>query len=86
MNRHFSPRAIRRARWLDELHQALEQASLLLDAFAAQGHGGFSLAALQARVLAMHAEVELLNVVNDNGCRIIGPAWPIMEGTGALPS
>jgi hypothetical protein len=88
MSRHFAPRAISRARWLDDLHQALADANLLLTAIAGEGRGGSSLDALRARILAMHAEVELLNVVNshNNGCRIIGSAWPMVEGASALPN
>ena len=88
MSRHFTPRAISRARWLDDLHQALADANLLLAAIAGEGRCGSSLDALRARILAMHAEVELLNVVNShyNECRVIGTAWPRTDGAGALPN
>lgn len=87
MNRLFSVGPASRARWFDELHQALEEATLLLAAIAAEGRGGTALAALQARILAVRAEVELLNIVNTHsGCRIIGSAWPLAEDTGMLPN
>jgi len=77
MNRHFSPRAFDRARWLSELSDTLEEANHLLATLVAAGGAAQSDAdGLQLRILEIRGEIDLINRVRFDENRILGSAWP----------
>jgi hypothetical protein len=79
MQRHVSPRALKRAQWLGDLTFALAEAEKLLTMLESGAVFPDETVRLRQRVQAVRSELDLLNRVILGEGRVVGPAWPGSE-------
>ena len=89
MNRHFSKRALTRARWFSDLTDALDHAQNLLSRLAGEGAEPVEVERINRRLVDVRAELLRLNRVSLADNRIVGAAWPDVRSgqtpTGSSP-
>lgn len=76
MQRHLTPRALKRAIWFTELTAALAEAEKLLAILEVDGGFPVETARLKVRVQNVRSELELLNRVMLGEGRVVGTSWP----------
>ena len=89
MNRHFSKRALTRARWFSDLTDALDHAQNLLSQLAGEGAEPAEVERINRRLVEIRTELLRLNRVSLADNRIVGAAWPdvrpVQTPTGRSP-